>query len=494
MHKLITIGDSLAMGFMSGAIYHTDRSFPVMLAKALGASEEFSYPDFSDGKGIGGLPLNLEFLLNNLSHKFPWGIKGLKVLLALLKVQMYLDRVERCWENDGRNVSSGEKEIYNNLAVLTFGVNDAYMVSEGVSSRNLPKSKDNFLLFSQVPEMPIYRAARRTLNPTFAGERNELTQVESAKKLAVKDGIENLIVFIGSNNCLGAIIDMELKYSTEADMYKWPHQRQCNLWLPKHFSMIFKKLADEIKQIGVENVYIGTIPYVTIPPVSRGWSERRNELFDGYFEYYTRPWIWDSVFNPKKDAKITREQIRLIDMFINEYNEVIKTTADKNGWIVIDTNDQFQRMAYRRNKGKPIYKWPEGAVNALQNNPDTKYLINKEDGTVGLDTRYLRLWDDKNDKKGIRSGGLFSLDGVHPTTICYGLIADSFLNAMINNGVQRIGGGIPKLDWQEIVKSDALITNPPMLLKDLRKLLKFMSGRATGKLLLRLLEKFKGNV
>ena len=442
--------------------------------------------------------MNLEVLLHVLSKKFPWGINGLKLLFALLKVQIHLARVESCWENDGHNVSSGLQEIYNNLAVLTFGVNDAYMVSEGVCSRNLPKPKNNFFLLSQVPEMPIYRAARRTLNPTLAGDRNELTQIESVKKLAKSDGIENLIVFLGGNNCLGAIIDMELKYSTETDIYKWPHQRQCNLWLPEHFEIIYKKLADKIKQIkNITNVYVGTIPYVTIPPVSRGCNGKKNKdklPVEGYFDYYTRPWIWDNVFDEHGDARITREQVKQIDEFIDSYNGIIKDTAKANGWIVVDTCDQFQKMAYRRNDEKPTYIWPQEAVDALRNNSDTEYLVNK-DGKVCLDTRYLCLWDDESGRKGgIREGGLFSLDGVHPTTICYGLIADSYLKAMDKNGVSRADGKPLKLDWQEIVKSDALITNPPVLLKHLRKLLKFLSGGGKGKLLLRLLEKFKGNV
>lgn len=503
MHKLVTIGDSLTMGFMSGAIYRTDKSFPVMLAKALGASKkEFTHPDFNDGDDIGGLPLNLEVLLHVLSKKFPKGIKGIiKTLYALWKVQIQLDRVEKCWEKQDLKIPSREQDVYNNLSVLTFGINDAYMVSEGVCNRNLPKPKDNFWLFAQIPEMPLYRAARRTLKPSFAGDRNELTQIESVKKLAKNGGIENLIVFLGSNNCLGAIIDMELKYSTETDIYKWPHQRQCNLWLPEHFEIIYKKLADKIGQIkNVKNVYVGTIPYVTIPPVSRGCNGKKNKdkrPIDRYYEYYTRPWIWSTVFDEYKDARITREQVKQIDNFIDSYNRIIINAAEDYGWTVVDTCDQFNNMAYRRNETNPSYRWPKEAVEALSNNSDTQYLVNK-DGKVSLDTRYLRLWDDKDDKrdkkKGIRSGGLFSLDGVHPTTICYGLIADSYLKAMIKNGVSRADGKPLKLDWQEIVESDALITNPPVLLKDLREVLEFLSANRHGWLFLRLLEKFKGNV
>jgi len=73
------------------------------------------------------------------------------------------------------------------------------------------------------------------------------------------------------------------------------------------------------------------------------------------------------------------------------------------------------------------------------------------------------------DKNGIRlQGGLFSLDGVHPTTIGYGLLAQEFINVMQTAGVRFFFGdgtterlGPVKVDFRRLIALDTLISNPP---------------------------------
>ena len=54
------------------------------------------------------------------------------------------------------------------------------------------------------------------------------------------------------------------------------------------------------------------------------------------------------------------------------------------------------------------------------------------------------------------AGGVFSLDGVHPTAIGHGLIAREFLDAFGKAGVPTVRG----LDWNGIVASDSLYSHP----------------------------------
>ena len=61
------------------------------------------------------------------------------------------------------------------------------------------------------------------------------------------------------------------------------------------------------------------------------------------------------------------------------------------------------------------------------------------------------------------AGGIFSLDGVHPTAIGHGLIAHEFLNQMRTAGLQPIRG----LDWTSIVASDSLYSNPMAIMPEL---------------------------
>jgi hypothetical protein len=61
------------------------------------------------------------------------------------------------------------------------------------------------------------------------------------------------------------------------------------------------------------------------------------------------------------------------------------------------------------------------------------------------------------------SGGVFSLDGVHPTAIGHGLIAHEFLQEMRGAQVNVVRD----LDWSAIVASDSLYTNPIALMPEL---------------------------
>jgi hypothetical protein len=48
-----------------------------------------------------------------------------------------------------------------------------------------------------------------------------------------------------------------------------------------------------------------------------------------------------------------------------------------------------------------------------------------------------------SDETGRTAGGIFALDGVHPTTIAYGILAQEFCNVMAKVGVVfRTPGGI----------------------------------------------------
>jgi lysophospholipase L1-like esterase len=473
-HRLVAIGDSITQGFMSGSIFRTDISFPVMLADAMGIRDSFAVPNFS---GKGGLPLNLELLLNKLSDNFGKIINWWEVIPALLIIQDHLDEIEDFWERGKGSKAYPQRAIHHNLAVWGFEVGDAFTITEGVCRRAIPEPTDNLL--NQVPEMPMYRTARRVLNPSFANDAMEWHQMHAAMELANDGGIENLIVFLGANNVLGTVTSLNIKYSTDADLHLMAHERHPNLFLPDHFNRLYDDLASWISRIEADNVFLGTVPHVTIPPVTRGvspsaQSPKDTTDEDGYYEYYTRPWVWDNTFDPDAHQRLTREQARQIDRFIDGYNEKIKDIAAKKNWHVVDVSGMLDKLAYRRNRRKPTYEFPQGMVNALKANDNLSYLVEKdgEGDKVNLDTRF--FMSDPNSGK-IARGGLFSLDGIHPTTIGYGGIADLFFQKMKSEGVNFQKDD---LEWKDIVASDTLVNNPPILLANLKEILEFLDKHA----------------
>jgi hypothetical protein len=68
------------------------------------------------------------------------------------------------------------------------------------------------------------------------------------------------------------------------------------------------------------------------------------------------------------------------------------------------------------------------------------------------DSRFLT-----GDGRGGRAkGGFFSLDGVHPTTIAYGLIAQELI------GIMRLAGvTVDDVDFGWLLEQDTLVTAPP---------------------------------
>ncbi len=465
--KLVVIGDSLSQGFMSGAIYRTDISYPMMLADVLGCRESMSVPDFW---GKGGLPINLERILHKLGERHGNVLDWWELAPALARCRNLLDEVEDYWERlaGSRPVLHGGE--HDNLSVWGFEVSDALEVTEEACRRALPDQVDNLL--SQIPEMSMFRTARRVLNPRFDPRRADRSQVEAATELAQQDGIENLIMYLGANNALSAVATLEIELSEDEDLWRARQDRTCNLYRPEHFERLYHQLADRVDDIGAQRVFTATIPHVTIPPVTRGVSPGGTIRGGGspgrrYYEYYTRPWIWDRDFNPHRHTRLRREDAQRIDLSIDRYNDVVRDEARARGWHCTDLCAVLDGLAFRSTGGHPPTPLPDGLLEALARRPTLAYLLDRD--SPALDTRFLTLDDEGR----ITKGGLFSLDGIHPTTIGYGLLASAFLETM-QKEAPELGVADAQLDWDAIVAADTLINQPPQLLANLEPCLGFL--------------------
>ena len=178
-----------------------------------------------------------------------------------------------------------------------------------------------------------------------------------------------------------------------------------------------------------------------------------------YFPYYTRPWIRDEDFDEDADPHITEAQARAIDSAIDAYNRTIidsVAAARESGhdWYLFDLGGLLDRLASKRYLSDPAAR------------PDwwTPYPMPPELG--GLDpvpnTRFFA-----SGPGGRTDGGLFSLDGIHPTTIAYGVIAHEVIQVMNLAEVEfRTPTGDPKpkpgaVDFSRVLASDTLINRPP---------------------------------
>jgi hypothetical protein len=204
---------------------------------------------------------------------------------------------------------------------------------------------------------------------------------------------------------------------------------------------------------------VANVPHVTMAPAARGVARMGRED-SRYFPYYTRPWISDGDFDAREDPHITEQQARAIDCAIDQYNEVIAASVrqarlDGLDWYLFDVATVLDRMAQRRYIETPAarpawwrpYPLPP-AVEALRPKPDTRFFASGPGGRT--------------------EGGLFSLDGVHPTTIGYGILAQEVIRLMELAGVTFFAGdGVTpraspvNVDFERVIRRDSLISDPP---------------------------------
>ncbi|MDH2445152.1 hypothetical protein QDR37_14455 [Amnibacterium sp. CER49] len=78
-----------------------------------------------------------------------------------------------------------------------------------------------------------------------------------------------------------------------------------------------------------------------------------------------------------------------------------------------------------------------------------------------------------SDRFGRSAGGLVGLDGVHPTTIGYGVIAQAVLDVLLLKADVRPGAEAPgAIDFAALAALDPLLARPPTRLDEI--------GRAVG--------------
>ncbi len=464
-HKLAVIGDSISQGFQNGGIYRTDLSFPAFLNRCFEPVPDFNQPLFT---AQGGIPLNLEVLLRGLADQYGDTLEWHEYIPACTHLFSTLKRIKRYWEGTPALLArNGYSFPYHNQSVWGFAMNDAWMITERTSRKFIENYKETYSIFSVLPDHAMYTTARMVLNPVLSEQFADHTMLDNINYLQQNGGIENLIVTMGHNNIIGAVTDLRFQYSEDYDLEAMPSERNYTVYRPEHFELEYRKLAERVSRIGAQRVITQTIPYVTIPPVTRGVNEDLSRPKRGYFDYYTRFWVWDNDFDPDRHPHLTKDEAIRLDQLVDIYNKIIRDVSREYGWIVVPLNRYVNAIARRRHGGTTYLPYPEDFKEALKRNPATEHLVDGG-GEPTLSTNYLRI-DEETGK--VRKGGIFSLDGIHPGTIGYGLIAHVYYKTMKEHGVEFD----KPLDWDYIIKNDTLVTHPPYLLVELRKVLRLLS-------------------
>jgi hypothetical protein len=453
-HRLVAIGDSVTQGFASGAVFQTTLSYPAIVAYELGwdGLHVPSYP------GVGGLPLNLERLLRVLEERYGVRFDWWEVPQALFTLRQHMDEVEDYWERgpgSGHPVVAPPRHL---LAVYGWDLRDAL---ERTADRELaavrPPRDD---LVSQLVSDHGSRAALRVLPNSTAAQRAG-TVFDAAVALGEQGeaahGVETLVVALGSNNALGAVTN--LRFALSGPGYgSLAAKEQFTVWRPEHFRAELALVAAQVERVRARHVIWCTVPHVTIAPFARGVGAKPPG--SPYFDFYTRPWIPDDEFDPRRHRHLTGAQARQVDDAVDAYNDDIVATVARareagRDWYVCDLATLLDRLAVRRYAEDPAARPPwwtpyelPPELARLAPPPDVRFL------TTGPDGRRA-------------TGGLFSLDGIHPTTVGYGLLAQELIGVMERAGVRFAHAdgsqrpGPVRVDMERLIRRDTLLTRPP---------------------------------
>ncbi len=476
-HRLVTIGDSLTHGFQSGAIFNTKLSYPAIIAKEMGWNQ-LRYPTYNGPAQ--GLPLNLEHLARQIEKKFGESVQWWEFASFLSFVRDYLDASEDYWERGAGSAFPNQAGINHNLAVYGWDLRNTLSrtadICKSVLDQNPPE--DDYL--RQVVDYHNERAAIRVLNSARDANGKALSPLQAAAALSREgtlesndgDGIETLIILIGANNALGSVLTFNVSWTAEGYDDMAVNDRY-TVWRPIHFKAELDKLVEEVKTIRARHVIWGTVPHVTIAPFARGVNKDKdgNKARPGsrYFPYYTLPWLTEDDFNPEKNPHITGQEARAIDSAIDQYNDYIveAVRAGRNegrDWYVFETAALLDRLASRRYIEDPAARpeWWDKVGGEYKLPPELQAL------SPVPDSRFYR-----SGPSGRTHGGLFSLDGIHPTTIGYGIMAQEFIKVMQLAGVKfyKSDGktertGEVKVDFKRLIAEDTLISNPPKSLSN----------------------------
>jgi hypothetical protein len=493
-HKFVTLGDSLTHGFHHGAVCDTDLSYPALIAYELGSFDRFSRPRYE--YETGGLPLNLEYLARRLDAA-GGPFEGEEIIA---QGYQYAHEAADIWDQSTRRAPQHQWMV-NNLAVFGWNVSDLLTQTAKRYRASLVQAPptqahanllqhfiqagwDEIKAKTPVGKIgDLFRNARalsalNVLNPSRNPKFDDMTALDQATALGDEgtmeapgsgDGIETLIVWIGSNNVLGSVISLNLSWTEGLLPDKLTgHPSDATVWRPTDFAEVFSALVDRVKAVRARHVVWATVPHVTIPPIAKGVGARPDD--SRYYQFYVRPWN-DQPGGFWPFDRLTANNCRAIDSTIDQYNWLIEDavrTGRREGrdWLLIDVAGFLDVLATRRYErgslGPVLPGWWSELAPLFQLPTHMAEQVGFEPSTLFFDYH-------KANGGGTYQGGIFGLDGVHATTIGYGAIAQRFIDLLqahtdvvfgSPDGLEERVGPI-EIDFARLRDLDSLIANPP---------------------------------
>ena len=183
-NRLVTIGDSITHGFMSGAIFRTDLSWPAVVAFELGELRGTSAGRSTSRRaGPGGIPLDIERALRSFEARFGPKLDWYEYVGFARWLHGYLDGIEDYWERGDGTKKPPADQILHNLAIYGWDLRDTLTLTATKVRRRIGRARDDVWFPKQKVEDDNDRAALFVLETARGPGKRVLTPLGAARVL-----------------------------------------------------------------------------------------------------------------------------------------------------------------------------------------------------------------------------------------------------------------------------------------------------------------------
>lgn len=406
-YSLVAIGDSLTQGFRSLAVNREfqEDSFPFRIYECnKECFADFLMPNIESP----GYPINLEYILYKLQE-----------------IEFIEDSAEKLAEEilTKFKVRLDNKNTNNNLGIVGFTAEEIFSASFNNSSTRLNKiilNLENKYFLSWVATLLnlIADGVNSIIYKHFIGlsfsritcavlGKKGATEIDCAKKIFSEDralGRESLITYwAGANDIIGALLS---------------GNKKCISDINKVLDFIEKTIEAILEEEGT-TVVIGDIPDIRFVPFVN--KETMRPIFPMYEEMSKE--TWNEII-----VSVDSINLGIYDIFEK------KKVKYKKRIELVQINSFFKQMC------------------------DFGQEVLLADGSkILLSSEYISV--DSYGK--LNKGGFFSLDGVHPGTTGYALVANEFIKAF-----NRLGKKLTLINIDDISANDKMLNEPPKYIND----------------------------
>ena len=193
-HQLVTVGDSLTHGMSSGAVFHTNLSWPALVARSLRAG--LVVPTY--GGPLDGLPLNIEKLLRDLQGRFGDTLNLLEMIQLPLESHSLADANEDYWERGDGSHPPRTDLRYENVGIYGWDVRDCLSSTTARALARIASHPPHDDLLGAKPDNDNDIAAASVLAPFGSAA----AQIDAVASHGHDGGIGTLVVMLGANDTI----------------------------------------------------------------------------------------------------------------------------------------------------------------------------------------------------------------------------------------------------------------------------------------------------